>query len=204
MLKCWFSYEKYSGHFEVVMKKLAFVLLFFTRGGWIRPCVEKDLLVFPIVMGMDPESFVCYSLVLSYFLIRFSPDQTQYCPTDALNVFSFKTLRVLFVWILGRIMAGRESIGILKGEGVEGLKGPFLILSKLWLLLATMCINENILLAVCWERNWGHSSARAEVWVMSLAQPFFQWKLHLCGSLLWEGKGCRKTCRNSRKTDLSQ
>lgn len=97
MLKCRFSYEKYSGLFEVVMKKSAFVLYFFTRGGWIRPCVEKDLPVFPIVMGMDLESFVCYSLVLSYFLIRFSPDQTQYCPTDALNVFSFKTLRVLFV-----------------------------------------------------------------------------------------------------------
>lgn len=58
---------------------------------------KKDLPVFPIVMGLDPESFVCYQLVLSYFLIHFSPDQTQYCPTDALNVFSFKTLQVIFV-----------------------------------------------------------------------------------------------------------
>lgn len=79
-------------------------------------------------------------------------------------------------------------------EGGRGGRpeGPFLILSKLWLLLATMCINENILLAVCWERNWGHSSARAEVWVMSLAQPFFQWKLQLCGSLFEKGRAAEK------------
>lgn len=64
----------------------------------------KDLPVFPTVMGMDPESFVHYLLVLSYFLIRFSRDQTQYCPTDALSVFSFKTLLVLFVHILGRMV----------------------------------------------------------------------------------------------------
>lgn len=94
MLKCRFSYEKYFGFFEFAMKKLAFVLHFFTWGGWIR---LFSLPVFPIVMGMDLESFVPYLLVLSHFLIRFLPDQTQYCPTDALNVFSFKTLRVLFV-----------------------------------------------------------------------------------------------------------
>ena len=58
MLKCQFSHEKYFGLFEVAMKKLAFVLYFLTWGGWIRSCVEKDLPVFPIVMGMDPESFV--------------------------------------------------------------------------------------------------------------------------------------------------
>lgn len=61
--------------------------------GWVDPSMcGKDLPVFPIVMGMDPESFVCYSLVLSYFLICFTPDQTQYCPSDALKVFSLKTL----------------------------------------------------------------------------------------------------------------
>lgn len=70
--------------------------------GWVDPSTcGKDLHVFPIVIGMAPESFVCYSLVLSYFLIRFSPDQTQYCPIDALSVFSLKTLLVLFVHILG-------------------------------------------------------------------------------------------------------
>lgn len=54
--------------------------------------MEKALPVFPAVMGMDPESFVSVLLVPSYFLIRFWPDQTQYCPTDALNAFSCKTL----------------------------------------------------------------------------------------------------------------
>jgi len=69
MLKSQFSYGKYFGLSEVAVRKLAFVLHFFTRGGWIRPCVETDLPVFPIVVGMDPESFVRYSLVLCYFLI---------------------------------------------------------------------------------------------------------------------------------------
>lgn len=110
----------------------------------------KDLPVFPIVMGMDPESFVCYSLVLGYFLICFSPDQTQHCPTDAVNVFSFKTLLVLFVRILGGwlyvIMAGRGSIYILQWERLEVLRDPFLLLAKLCLLLATVFVNGNILL----------------------------------------------------------
>lgn len=111
----------------------------------------KDLPVFPIVMGMDPESFVCYSLVLSYFLICFSPDQTQYCPTDAVNVFSFKTLLVLFVHMSGEwlyvIMAGRGSIDILKWERLEVLGDPFLFLAKLCLLLASVFVNGNIRLA---------------------------------------------------------
>lgn len=111
----------------------------------------KDLPVFPIVMGMDPESFVHYSLVLSYFLIHFSPDQTQYCPTDALSVFSFKTLLVLFVHIWGGwlyvIMAGRGSTDILKWERLEVLRDPFLFLAKLCLLLATVFVNGNIRLA---------------------------------------------------------
>lgn len=111
----------------------------------------KELPVFPIVMGMDPESFVCYSLVLSYFLICFSPDQTQYCPTDAVNVFSLKMLLALFVRILGGwlyvIMAGRGSIYILQWERLEVLRDPFLLLAKLCLLLATVFVNGNIRLA---------------------------------------------------------
>lgn len=110
----------------------------------------KDLPVFPIVMGMDPESFVHYLLVLSYFLIHFSPDQTQYCPTDALSVFSFKTLFYLCAfgggWLYV-IMAGRGSTDILKWERLEVLRDPFLFLAKLCLLLATVFVNGNIRLA---------------------------------------------------------
>lgn len=89
MLKCQFCYEKYFGFFLSCYEKVGICSVLFTQGGWICLPVEKDLPVFPIVMGKDPESFVHYSLVLSYFLICFLPDQAQRCPTDALNVFSF-------------------------------------------------------------------------------------------------------------------
>lgn len=45
-------------------------------------------------------------------------------------------------------MEGRENIDTLKREGVEGLRDSFLFCPKLRLLLATMCLNGNILLAV--------------------------------------------------------
>lgn len=133
----------------------------------------KDLPVFPIVMGMDPESFVCYSLVLSYFLICFSPDRTQYCPTDAVNVFSLKTLLVLFVHMSGEwlyvIMAGMGSIDILKWKRLEVLGDPFLFLAKLCLLLASVFVNGNIRLALdkeirtfaCPGRSWGNATCSA-------------------------------------------
>lgn len=87
ILGWWFSYEKYFGLLEVTTKNWHLFCTFLPRVGGSTMC-GKDLPVFPIVMRMDPESFVCYSLVLSCFLICFSPDQTQYCPTDALKVFS--------------------------------------------------------------------------------------------------------------------
>lgn len=90
-------------------------------------------------------------------------------------------------------MAGRGSTDILKWERLEVLGDPFLFPAKLCLLLATVFVNGNIRTAA-WRRNWGHLSAQAEVWVMPLARPFFQWELQLFGSLMW-GQGWRKTCR---------
>lgn len=72
------------------MKKLAFVLYFCTEVGGLVHVWKKTCLF--CVMGMAPESLVRYWLVLSYFLIGFLPDQTQYCPAGALSGFSCKTL----------------------------------------------------------------------------------------------------------------
>lgn len=65
-------------------------------------------------------------------------------------MFSALKLREFSLCEFGRgdVMAGRENIDILKREGVEGLRDLFLFCPKLWLLLATMCLNGNILFAV--------------------------------------------------------
>lgn len=175
-------------------------------GGTVH--VWKRLACFPHCNG-NGSWVICVLLACS----RLFPDMFLSWPNPVLshwcfNVFSLKTLLVLFVHVSGEwlyvIMAGRGSIDILKWERLEILGDPFLFLAKLCLLLASVFVNGNIRFAA-WQRNWGHLPAQAEAGVMPLVQCHF---FSVGASGVWVSDvsrtGLMKNLHNNTKTGLSQ
>lgn len=184
-------------------KKLAFVLYFFTQGGWIRH-VWKRLACFPHCNG-NGSWVICVLLVLSYFLICFTPNQTQYYPTDALKSFlPLNAVSSICAHLEGMVVYdyGRKGehwyfeMGKARSPG-----GPILIPGQVMPAVSncvckwkhpSCCLTKKLRTFVCPGRSLGNATCSAF--------------LSVGASAVWvsDVRTGLKNLQNNRKTGLSQ